>query len=494
MASFRDLRERIFRLQRDRFARFRHEHLEHHRRWHLQKIERIERMQQGDRAPCPLDKDHPWMRERWRMQRRMFLWFGATIMLTLVVVAGVIRVLTSEGAPICKEESRIRHFHKVSFERVWERPDERLWMAQQWHTEFGATIRLLDASGNELTRQGEGSCDSPRMTIDLGTPDHPLGQVVVCQVSDPFAAKRAQNLSVALLVAGCTLWAISGIIARRVARPLSEITRVAQDIGAGKLHSRVDIGRHKGEVGVLGYVLNDMAARIERQMADQRALLAAVSHEIRTPLARIRILAEMARDTDPASALDKIDAEVVEIDQLVSELLANSRIDFSALALGPLDARRVATDALEQADIDPTILSFDAPNPSFRGDPTLVTRAVLNLLENARRHGGGPTEVLVFRRDNQIFFEVHDEGPGLDEADSARIFQPFYRGRNSTERSVGLGLALVRRIAQAHGGDAYAHNRPEGRGACVGVSFAAAEEPVPAPSPSRSHQPTPSLA
>jgi two-component system, OmpR family, sensor kinase len=483
-------------LQR-RFRAFQREHLEHHRREYLRKVEQIEQLQL-QHEQCPFEKDHPWMRERWRMQRRMFLWFGATILLTLVVVVSVMRLVNREGAPLCKEESQIRRFHKTSFEHVWDRPDERAWLARSFYEEFGATVRLVGPHGEDLGRQGDGPCDSPRMTIDLGTPEQPMGRVLVCHVRDPYSGKRAQNLGLALLVAGGVLWAISGKIARRVARPLTEITRVAQDIGAGKLSSRVDAERYKGEVGVLGYVLNDMAERIERQMADQRSLLAAVSHEIRTPLARMRILAEIARDQGPrADALDKIDAEVIEIDQLVSELLANSRIDFSALTLNPLDARRVATDALEQADVDPTVLSFEAPSPTFRGDATLVARAVLNLLENAKRHGGGVTELLVFQRGPRIHFEVQDEGPGLDETEAEKIFQPFYRGRNSSERSVGLGLALVRRIAKAHGGDAYAHNRPEGRGACVGVSFALPDpssDPSADPSPSRSRQPTPAIA
>jgi len=487
----------------DRLRRFHSSHLEQHRQEYLRKLKWIEWMQgeggecndKGPREQCPLDKDHPWMRERWRMQRRMFLWFGATILLTLVVVVGVMRMVIREGPPICKEESQIRHFHQITFERVWDNPVERAWMARQWHTEFGTTLRLVDASGNILNQYGDAPCDKPRLVIDVGPPELPKGQVVLCYVNDPYAAKKAQHLGLALMVAGCVVWAISGIIARRVAGPLTEITRVAQDIGAGKYSSRINAERYKGEVGVLGYVLNDMAERVERQMADQRALLAAVSHEIRTPLARLRILAEMARDkSDDQKTIDKIDAEVVEIDQLVSELLANSRIDFSALNVSPLDARLIATDALERADVDPTVLSFEAAHPQFRGDPTLVARAVLNLIENAKRHGGGVTEVRVYEEGERIFFEVHDEGPGLDETEAEKIFQPFYRGRNSSERSVGLGLALVRRIAQAHGGDAYAHNRPEGRGACVGVSFSSTQAPYIDPSPSRSRQATPAIA
>ncbi|RYE92637.1 MAG: HAMP domain-containing histidine kinase [Myxococcales bacterium] len=435
--------------------------------------------------PSDCDTSHPFMRERWRMQRHMFLWFGATIMLTMVVVGGVFRLMMKEGPTLCREESRVRHFHKASFERVWDRPEERQALVQLWATEFGATVSLRDAHGHELSREGTGSCDSPKMVVDLGRPDEPKGQVVLCSVEERDTGEKARNLGLALLAAACTVWAISGIIARRVARPLGELTRVAQDLGAGRFDSRVEAAPHRGEIGVLGHVLNDMAARIERQMADQRALLATVSHEIRTPLARMRILVEMARDqaTDPVS-LDKIDAEVLEIDQLVAELLASSRIDFSALAFNPLDARRVATDALERADIDPTVLSFDAPRPIFRGDPTLVSRAVLNLLENARRHAGGVTELRVFEAEGRIVFEVHDQGPGLAPGDSDKIFQPFYRGRNNDGRSVGLGLALVKRIAQAHGGDAAAFNHPDGRGACVTVSFALPTVDIPPPVPS----------
>lgn len=445
----------------------------------------------GD-AACPFERNHPWMREYWRMQWRMFLWFGATILLTLLVVVGVTRFAFHEGPPICKVESQVRHFHQISFERVWDRPEERFWMAEQLHREFGVDLRIEDARGNLLSSHGNGVCNNPKMVIELGPPGERMGVVKMCHVHDPYSAQKARHFGLALLTAGFVLWAISGFIARRVARPLTKLSQVAQDIGAGKLHSRFDAERYKGEVGVLGFVLNDMAARVEQQMADQRAMLAAVSHEIRTPLARLRILAEIARGQGASpDAIERIDQEVIEIDQLVSELLANSRLDFSALSMTPLDARRVATDALEQADIDPTLLSFDAEEPRFRGDPTLVARAVFNLLENAKRHGGGVTEFRVFVREEHIYFEVHDEGPGLDETETEKIFQPFYRGRNSSERSVGLGLALVRRIAQAHGGDAYACNRPEGVGACVGISFSTAAEPVQAPiaSPSRSQQP-----
>lgn len=139
------------------------------------------------------------------MQRRMFLSFGATILLTLVAVVGVMRLVVREGPPVCKAETQIRRFHQISFERVWDRPEERTWMAEQWHQEFGADLKLLDANGAVLSHHGTSGCQVPKMVVDLGPPGHPRGQVILCDVEDPFAARKAQHLGLALLVAGCTV-------------------------------------------------------------------------------------------------------------------------------------------------------------------------------------------------------------------------------------------------------------------------------------------------
>jgi two-component system, OmpR family, sensor kinase len=272
-----------------------------------------------------------------------------------------------------------------------------------------------------------------------------------------------------------TLWAASGVVARHLARPLAELARAARDLGAGRFSSRVRVRPGDGdETGALGQVFNDMASRIERQLEDQRALLAAVSHEIRTPLARIRILTEMARDGG-GEPLDSIDREVVEIDELVGELLASSRLDFGAIEPVRLDALDVAKKAFERAGAPPEALSAEGEGPFvFSGDATLALRAVLNLLVNARAHAGGVESLRVRRRGEHIVFEAEDRGPGFAPGDDARVFEPFYKGpsgRQAGARSVGLGLALVKRIAEAHGGHASAENRPGG-GARVTLAFA----------------------
>ena len=149
-----------------------------------------------------------------------------------------------------------------------------------------------------------------------------------------------------------------------------EVIRVARDIGDGKLKSRLELGRHGGELGVLADAINDMAARIERQLADQRELLAAVSHEIRTPLGHMRILLETARDAAATAAvLAELEREVREVDGLVGQLLAGSRLDFGQLDRRPLDLGELAADvatALERRGRPDRRRSTTHPRRSIR--------------------------------------------------------------------------------------------------------------------------------
>jgi signal transduction histidine kinase len=401
----------------------------------------------------------------------MFRWFGAAILITGIVVASVMNILGAESG-WHQEIARFESFTRHNFESSWQDPARRDDFARSLHERLAVDVTLLDNQGQELGRFGAGSCCAP-MRILLG-PQADLGEVQIC--SDKFRHVNASRILLAVLICCVMLWVASGAIAYKLSKPVADLARVAGDLGAGKLTSRLDTrsGEFKGEEHVLADVINDMADRIERQLADQRALLATVSHEIRTPLARMRLLVEMARDrsTDQVT-LDKLDREVIEIDALVSDLLASSRIDFSTLNATSLDAREISTAALERTHVDPTALLFEASEPTFPGDPTLVARAIHNLLENARHHAGGVSQLRVFDRGDHIAFEVEDEGPGLAPGDEMKIFRPFYRGeRPSNSGSVGLGLSLVRRIAEAHGGVAYARNREGGVGACVGVTFA----------------------
>jgi signal transduction histidine kinase len=271
------------------------------------------------------------------------------------------------------------------------------------------------------------------------------------------------------------LWAASGAVAWRMTRPLILAIKAARDIGDGKLDTRLT-APGGGEMHVLAEAINEMAGRIEQQIKDQRQLLAAVSHELRTPLGHMRVLIDTARDTGVAGdaagpgrkALDEMEREVLTLDDLVGRLLAQSRLEFGNLDRRPIDLGELISDAVTAAGLSPDIIEAIG-EVSTEADPTLVRRAIANLLDNARTHGGGAVAVRVERREDVISVEVDDAGPGVAADRRADAFRPFVP---STGGGLGLGLALVSRIAKAHDGKAWVTDRPGG-GARVGFSIAA---------------------
>ena len=238
-----------------------------------------------------------------------------------------------------------------------------------------------------------------------------------------------------------------------------------------------------------------MAEKIEAHVSEQRQLLAQVSHELRTPLARIRLLTELGREKHDAKTFDELDREVMEIDALVGDLLASSRIDFQVLSQRPVDVVEAAGRALERAGEDPAKLVvevadlrdsdpehgsggavLDPPAPvtaadvdvEVRADATLLARALANLIDNAKKHGGGLEVLRVGRRNGHLSIAAEDQGSGFVDGEEARVFEPFFK--RGEAGSLGLGLSLVKRIAESHQGVAFAENRPGG-GARVGIEL-----------------------
>jgi signal transduction histidine kinase len=277
------------------------------------------------------------------------------------------------------------------------------------------------------------------------------------------------------LAAGVLLWGLAGMWARRLSRPLRELSRVAGELGRGKLESRMRLPRHgASEVRELAESFNDMAARIEEHVKRQAELLHTVSHELRTPLTRLRVLLGILAEQNREPKLTRdMEREVLEMDALVGELLAGARIDAGALQKRLLDVQETVETCVTRSGLTQvrTEITHDAAH--VHADPTLLARALLVLLDNAQKHGGTQVKIHVERAGELLQFSVEDDGQGFAPSDLPRLFAPFTRGRGQLPdeaRGLGLGLYLVRRIAEVHGGEAFARNAT-GSGAIVGFTL-----------------------
>ncbi|NLD55868.1 MAG: HAMP domain-containing histidine kinase [Burkholderiaceae bacterium] len=292
-----------------------------------------------------------------------------------------------------------------------------------------------------------------------------------------------------MLAGALVAWPVSRRITSRLVRLQAGVDRQA----AGDLRVRVPV-EGRDEVAVLARSFNQSAERIEalvnRQeelLASQKRLLANASHELRSPLARIRMALELLL-ADPNEAghfADELRRNIAELDQLVDEILLASRLETTPMARESVDLAGLAAE--EASRVDAVAASDDGDTPLVvTGDPRLLRRLLRNLLENASRHGDGagePVRIELAREAESVRIAVLDRGPGVPPESRERIFEPFYRVGGHSEQSggVGLGLALVRQIASAHGGDARCEAR-EGGGSRFVVSLPVAG-PRPGPPP-----------
>lgn len=414
-------------------------------------------------------KPHSWVAAR--LHRALFFWFGATIAGSGLVFVLVLSLGHPQHGPWFSKPERVENFAARRFAQVWQDEAARSTLARESAETFGIALELRSAEGATLSRHPEsvrGRCDPPRhhLSVRSGRGDL-LGHVLVCAEAH-WLWRLPASLLGALLAGALVLWAATGALSRRLAFPIRQVASVAADLGEGKLESRVPQRacprRHGvgGEAQVLADAINTMADRLQKQLLDQKQLLAAVSHELRTPLGHMRVLLDTATEqaVDPA-LVAQLEREVVEMDSLVGQLLAHSRLEFEALHPKTLQGLDLAIDALQRQGL-PSDLAHSDGNVGFDGDPTLLARALANLIDNAVRHGGGATSVRVVGERERVRFEVRDRGPGF-KGDPEQLFAALTGGASTrSDTGLGLGLALVQRIAIAHGGRLWSEQDEEG--------------------------------
>ncbi|MEO6796198.1 MAG: ATP-binding protein [Candidatus Dormibacter sp.] len=297
----------------------------------------------------------------------------------------------------------------------------------------------------------------------------------VLVVSRPLAEVNATLARLVLFLAIFSVLIVVGAaflahwLTGRVLLPVRRIASLARSFGQADLHRRVDLVVPPDELGELVETFNGMLARLEASFESLRRFTADASHELRSPLTIMRSELEVTRSRPRTAAeyehaLDEMETEVEHMTRLVDRLLMLARAD--AGALKPAKVAVDAADFLEEigarwssaAQQRAVRVKVDVPvDGTMSIDPDLIRRSLDNLIDNAIRHAPGDSVVTVAAiRDAQGWrIDVHDDGPGVPPTSARRIFERFARldGARAKEMGgVGLGLALSRAIAEAHGG------------------------------------------
>jgi len=297
-------------------------------------------------------------------------------------------------------------------------------------------------------------------------------------------AQLGRSLAVGGLAATVFICGGAWLVLAGALRPVDRMRREAAAISASDPGRRLSPPPGKDELSSLAVTLNQMLDRVEESVTAERRLVDRASHELRTPLAIQRMDLDLAL-TGPQTvaelraALHSASGENAHLARLTEDLLVLSRARSGALPVRRVDTQ--LRDLLAEAERRRSLqagtvrLSFRSSGERAFLDPAWFRQALDNLVDNAVRHtpDGGRVDVFTARRDGATVLVVEDTGPGFSETSLASAFEPFARageGASGGQPSTGLGLAVVRTIAEAHGGRVWAENRPGG-GARVTMSI-----------------------
>jgi two-component system OmpR family sensor kinase len=433
------------------------------------------------------------------LRSRLFSWFVGAILLAMFTSSLVVLATRPEQGNVADAVARNM---AEELARIWDDEDATRSYLAQVRRVTGLDARLvrdptrLPPRIYRLADHGSAIVpDGPRRVfVPVTRAGAVVGAIEIYRFGLGWAPAGGWRFALALLLVLGLLSAMAGAIANQLSRPLERLADAADRFGAGDLKARTRSAGSPGrwvarEVLEVATSFNRMADRVEAMVRSQRELLGAISHELRSPLGRARVALEITRDrlgTEDAArpaapSLDEIEKQLGQVDSILGDLLDIARAGLTDLRKEKLDLAAWLRQVLGQ---EPTPPHIDLQvEPSANGlevvfDPSLLARAIHNLVENARVHGhpsDRSIEVRIARDRGLARISVRDRGPGLPPGFAEKAFEPFVRAEASRTRPVagsgsGLGLAIVRRVVEAHAGRVYAHDA-EGGGAEIRVEL-----------------------
>jgi signal transduction histidine kinase/disulfide bond formation protein DsbB len=287
--------------------------------------------------------------------------------------------------------------------------------------------------------------DGQRLSVTI--PDYPVqfgGGLVLFLIS---------MVIVAVLV---SIWT-----ARRLARPIREFARASERLGVGLTAPPLAISGPQ-ELRTTITAFNRMQDRLKRFLEDRTQMLAAISHDLRAPLARLRLRAELVTDGEQQRRMfDDLDV----MDAMIDSTLAFARDDSRQEPRRLVDLGVLVGDICEDvADTGGKVSNTGRRGINVSCRPTLIRRAVANLIDNAVKYGGS-ARVDILRETERVVVVIDDDGPGIPPQEQEKVFAPFYRleaARDPGKAGIGLGLSIARTVAREHGGDVMLKNRDNG--------------------------------
>ncbi len=330
------------------------------------------------------------------------------------------------------------------------------------------------------------------LTLPIEGPEDPalfdspiVGIQLARDTTNEEAALSNLALQLALLstVGVLAVVTASWLVGRWLTKPINQLTNTAEHLAElDDLPGRVEV-RRNDEIGRLADSYNRLMSALEVGREQQRRLVADASHELRTPLTSLRMRVEYLAHTDPGPmGRDEIlTAAVADAEQLSA--LVSDLVDLAADARSAdedaelVDLGELAADVARHVGVAVgRSIEVDVDESAAEVRPTMIRRAMRNLVDNAVKYGDPDGRIVIHVRDGAI--EVRDEGPGIAADEVAFVFDRFYRSPKARSRpGNGIGLAIVQQVAEVHGGTVWARTAPGG-GAIVGFSVATAGTPV----------------